>query len=69
MAQVYVNALDSRDKLFGYFEPDSREWRDGLMQGLLRPHCLELDAPNSTQVRKKSLFCVELFGVDTILAR
>ena len=62
--QVYVNALDSRRKLFGYYEPDSREWKDGLIQSLLRPHCEELDAPNSTQVKKcyVKIFHLSFYG-------
>nr|CAB3238693.1 dynein heavy chain 8, axonemal-like [Phallusia mammillata] len=46
--KVFVNAVDSRRKVFGYFEPEGREWKDGLIQQMIRPHCVEQDAPTST---------------------
>ncbi|CAK8694749.1 unnamed protein product [Clavelina lepadiformis] len=61
--KIYVNALDSRRKLFGYFETDNREWRDGLIQALLRPHCLGQDATDETpNPARSSIFLLHVDG-------
>nr|XP_018669150.1 dynein heavy chain 9, axonemal [Ciona intestinalis] len=61
--KVYINAIDSQRKLFGYFESPTREWKDGLMQTLLRPHCLGQDTPTSTENSlKPNVFILHVDG-------
>nr|XP_039248070.1 LOW QUALITY PROTEIN: dynein beta chain, ciliary-like [Styela clava] len=60
--RIFLNAMDSPKQLFGYYDQENKEWKDGLVQHLVRPGCFEKTSIENSSTQQQ-VFILHVDGI------